>query len=151
MKILLAVDGSSYSEAAVDAITKRPWPANSEVKILSVIEPFTPYMTEIWATSNEFWEELDKASRDQANSAINDAVERLGKGGSKSLQITTEIVKGNPKTAILDEAERWGADLIVLGSHGYTGFKLMLLGSVSQAVASHAHCSVEIIRLPEAA
>jgi nucleotide-binding universal stress UspA family protein len=151
MKILLAVDGSQYSEAAVAGVAKRPWPAGSEIKVLSVIEPFTPYMTEIWATSNEFWEELDKASRDQANQAVNAAVEQLTKNLSKSLIISTEIVKGNPKNAILDEAERWGADLLVLGSHGYTGFKRMLLGSVSQAVASHAHCSVEIVRMPEAA
>ena len=151
MKILLAVDGSKYSDAAVAGVAKRPWPANSEIKILSAIEPFTPYMTEIWATSNEFWEELDKASKDQANNAISGAVEQLSKNASKSLKISTEIVKGNPKNAILDEAEKWRADLIVLGSHGYTGFKRMLLGSVSQAVASHAHCSVEIVRLPEAA
>jgi nucleotide-binding universal stress UspA family protein len=151
MKILLAVDGSTYSDAAVAGVVKRPWPANSELKVLSIIEPFTPYMTEIWATSNEFWEELDKASREQANQAINRALEQLSKNASKSLSISTEIVKGNPKNAILDEAERWGADLIVLGSHGYTGFKRMLLGSVSQAVASHAHCSVEIVRMPEAA
>jgi nucleotide-binding universal stress UspA family protein len=46
----------------------------------------------------------------------------------------------------LDEAEKWEADLIVVGSHGYQGFKRFLLGSVAQAIASHAHCSVEIAR-----
>src|SRR5690349_11027850 len=115
MKILLAVDGSDYSEAAVAGVSKRPWPVDSQIKVLSVIEPFTPYMTEIWATSNEFWEELDKASKDQAQMAVNTAVEQLSKSASKSLVISTEIIKGNPKNAILDEAERWGADLIVLG------------------------------------
>ena len=146
MKILLAVDGSGFSDAAVKSIAKRPWPANSEIKILTAIEPFTPYMTEVWATSNEFWEEMDKASKDQAHNAITNAVEQLQVGDNKNLKISTEIVKGNPKNAILDEAERWGADLIVIGSHGYTGLKRMLLGSVSQAVASHAPCSVEIVR-----
>jgi nucleotide-binding universal stress UspA family protein len=47
---------------------------------------------------------------------------------------------------ILDQAESWGADLIVLGSHGYSGWRRFLLGSVSHAVATHAHCSVEIVR-----
>jgi nucleotide-binding universal stress UspA family protein len=47
---------------------------------------------------------------------------------------------------ILDEAERWGADLIVVGSHGYRAWERFLLGSVSQAVVSHAKCSVEVVR-----
>jgi nucleotide-binding universal stress UspA family protein len=47
---------------------------------------------------------------------------------------------------ILDEVEKWGADLIVLGSHGYRGWRRFLLGSVSHAVATHARCSVEIVR-----
>ncbi len=148
MKILLAVDGSQFSDAAVEAVAQRPWPADSEVKVLTVIEPFTPYMTEMWATSNEFWEGIDKTSKEQANHAINGALERLKAAQDKTLKISTEIVKGNAKHAILDEAENWGADLLVIGSHGYTGLRRMLLGSVSQAIASHAHCSVEIVRAP---
>ena len=53
---------------------------------------------------------------------------------------------GSAREVILDEAERWYADLIVLGSHGYSGWQRFLLGSVSHAVATHAHCSVEIVR-----
>ncbi|HKG22127.1 MAG TPA: universal stress protein, partial [Blastocatellia bacterium] len=55
-------------------------------------------------------------------------------------------IVGHPRYLITDEAERWGADLIVVGSHGYQGLTRLLLGSVSQAVASHAKCSVEIVR-----
>ena len=62
------------------------------------------------------------------------------------LKITTEVANGSAKDVILDEAERWGADLIVLGSHGYSGWRRFLLGSVSHAVATHARCSVEIVR-----
>jgi nucleotide-binding universal stress UspA family protein len=51
-----------------------------------------------------------------------------------------------PQELILKEAADWGADLIVLGSHGRRGFSRFLLGSVSEAVASHAPCSVEVIR-----
>ena len=54
------------------------------------------------------------------------------------------------KEIILDEAERWGADLIVVGSHGRRGLKRLWLGSVSQAVVSQAKCSVEIVRCPKA-
>src|SRR5262249_34217112 len=62
------------------------------------------------------------------------------------LVITREVANGSAKDVILDEAEKWGADLIVLGSHGYKGWRRFLLGSVSHAVATHARCSVEIVR-----
>jgi nucleotide-binding universal stress UspA family protein len=58
------------------------------------------------------------------------------------------LFSGHPKEVILDEAEKWDADLIVVGSHGYRGWQRFLLGSVSQAIASHAPCSVQIVRLP---
>jgi nucleotide-binding universal stress UspA family protein len=50
----------------------------------------------------------------------------------------------------VDEAEEWDADLIVVGSHGYQSWERMLLGSVSQSVAAHAECSVEIVRCKKA-
>lgn len=53
---------------------------------------------------------------------------------------------GSPKQVILDEAESWVADLIIVGSHGYGAWDRFLLGSVSNAVATHAKCSVEIVR-----
>ncbi len=148
MKILLAIDGSDFGNAAASSVAARPWPANSEVKIVSVMEPFQPYLTEIWAVSDNFYEEMDKSVKAQAKNAIEKALEFFQAAKHSNLQVSNEIIKGNPKNAILDKAEAWGADLIVLGSHGYTGLKRLLLGSVSQAVASHAKCSVEIVRTP---
>jgi len=55
-------------------------------------------------------------------------------------------VPGPPRVVILDEAESWGADLIVVGSHGYRAWERFLLGSVSQSIVSHAECSVEVVR-----
>ena len=150
MKILLAVDGSVFSDAAVESVARRPWLPGSEVKIISVMEPFQPYMTEVWSLPTDFWEEMDKSAKQQANEALDRAMQAFTTLES-NLLVTSEIIKGNPKSVIVDEAEKWGADLIVLGSHGYTGLKRMFLGSVSQAVAAHAKCSVEIVRTPEVA
>jgi nucleotide-binding universal stress UspA family protein len=50
---------------------------------------------------------------------------------------------------ILDTAAKWHADLIVIGSHGRKGLDRFLLGSVSEAVARHAPCSVQIVRVPK--
>ena len=146
MKILLAVDGSTFGDIAVDELARRPWPAGSEVKVLSVIEPPLMPTTDTWVLPDSYYEEVEQAGEDQAKAIVNKAVERLRVGETSKLEITTEIVKGYPKHAIVDEADRWGADLIVVGSHGYSGLTRLLLGSVSQAVASHAKCSVEIVR-----
>jgi nucleotide-binding universal stress UspA family protein len=148
MKILVAVDSSDFGNAAANSVATRPWPANSEVKIISVMEPFQPYLAEVWAVSDNFYEEMDKSIKAQATNAIEKALEYFQAANQSDLTVSKEIIKGHPNNAILDEAEAWGADLIVLGSHGYTGLKRMLLGSVSQAVASHAKCSVEIVRTP---
>lgn len=147
MKILLAVDGSEYAEAAAKSVAERPWPADSEVKIVAAIEPFQPHASELWAMPSGYWDDLESSARQQAKDAIAGAARQFD--STPELKIDNEILKGNPKAVIPEEAEAWGADLIVLGSHGYTGLKRMLLGSVSQAVLSHAPCSVEIIHRRE--
>jgi nucleotide-binding universal stress UspA family protein len=145
MKILLATDGSDCSKAAVDAVAERPWPEGSEVKVISVIELSYAPMTEAWALPDSYFKELETAGTEQAEKAVNQAAKLL-KSARGELVITTEVANGSAKDMILDEAEKWGADLIVLGSHGYRGWRRFLLGSVSHAVATHARCSVEIVR-----
>ena len=146
MKILLATDGSDYSKAAVNSVAERPWPEGSEVKIISAMEvPFAP-TTEAWVMPDSYYSELDRVARGQAEAAVKDAVERIESGKASGLEIITKIISGSAREVILDEAQRWDTDLIVLGSHGYSGWQRFLLGSVSHAVATHAHCSVEIVR-----
>jgi nucleotide-binding universal stress UspA family protein len=146
MKILLAVDGSDCSLAAVDEVARRPWPAGSSVKIFSVIElPFLP-TTETWAVPEGYYQQLEQAGKEQAQAAIENAEKRIRESQGAALEISSRITEGHTLTEILDEAASWEADLIVLGSHGRRGLKRFLLGSVSNAVASHADCSVEIVR-----
>jgi nucleotide-binding universal stress UspA family protein len=150
MKILLATDGSAYSEAAVREIARRPWPAGAAFKVISAVElPFVP-TTETWALPESYYSELENSEKEKARIALEKAVELLRSAPGATFEVTSEVHTGKAEEVILDEAEKWGADLIVLGSHGYRGFKRFLLGSVSQAVASHAKCSVEIVRVPEA-
>jgi len=146
MKILLAIDGSSFSDAAVSEIAKRPWPAESEVKIISVVEPPLLPTVETWVPPDNYIEALEQAGLEQAQSTVDKAADRITNEQHDSLRVETEIVKGYPKHAIIDTAETWEADLIVVGSHGYRGLTRLWLGSVSQAIASHAKCSVEIVR-----
>jgi nucleotide-binding universal stress UspA family protein len=136
MKILIGVDDSSFSQIAVEEVARRLWEPGTAVKILSVVEgPYKPAREE-GASENPF--KIARASVDKAT-------EVLRQSGNK-FEIAGDIIEGSPKKVILDEAEAWDADLIVVGSHGRRGLDRFLLGSVSQAVALHAPCSVEIVR-----
>jgi nucleotide-binding universal stress UspA family protein len=149
MKILLAVDGSECSDAAVQSVANRPWPTGTVIKVFSAIElPFVP-TTETWALPDSYYTELEKSGEEKAKAALDKAVHTLREHQGLVFEIVTDMHVGQAQSLILDEAEKWGADLIVLGSHGYRGFKRFLLGSVSQAVAAHAKCSVEIVRSRE--
>lgn len=149
MKILVATDGSLFSGHAVSEVVNRPWPAGSEVRVMSVIEPPLLPSPDTWAMPEGFYEDVVTASENEARVALNKAAEMLGASETEGLVVTTTLIKGHPRQAILEEAEDWGADLIVVGSHGYRGLTRLLLGSVAQAVAAHANCSVEIVRRRE--
>ena len=146
MKILLAIDGSPCSDVAVEEVTRRPWSEGSQLKVLNVFEPPMPPTSEAWAMPASYIEEIDIALRGQGQKTIDKALQKLR--SNKSLALSSLLVPGSPRATILDDAESWGADLIVLGSHGYRAWKRFLLGSVSQAVVSHAKCSVEVVRCP---
>ncbi len=151
MRILLAVDGSEFGDAAVEEIANRPWAPRSEVHVISVIHlPFTP-TPETQALPDSYYSQLERAERERAGSVVNRAIARLREGDAgreTPLTMTSEVVVGRPEETIIETAKKWGSDLIALGSHGYRGFTRFLLGSVSYAVASHAPCSVEIVRKP---
>ena len=119
MRILLAVDGSPFSEAAVSEVATRPWPAASEVKVVTAFQvPMIP-TPEVWAISSEYLPALEQIAREQSQSIVDAAVAALAGGLDKSLSVSGEVLQGLPREAILEEAEKWDADLIVMGSHGY--------------------------------
>ena len=150
MRILLAVDGSVYSDAAIEEVLRRPWPAQSEIKVITAFE--TPVMVGIepWATTPTYFEPLETAARASANALIDSALEKLKMVKDKTLKMSSEAIQGLPRQVIVEEAERWGADLIIMGSRGLGTWNRLLLGSVSSAVVHHAECSVEIVRRPQA-
>jgi nucleotide-binding universal stress UspA family protein len=91
-------------------------------------------------------EDIERAARHRAETILERAIARLRESDARFLPISSTVLVDSPKDVIIEEAERWGADLIVVGSHGYRGPERALLGSVSQAVATQAKCSVEIAR-----
>ena len=149
MKVLLAVDGSPCSDAAIDEVANRPWPVGTTIRVLSAFELPLPPTPEAWALPPRYVQEIEEAGREGAKRIVNAALDQLG--NKTGITIEGKYAVGPPKKVILEEAEEWEADLIVLGSHGYTTWERFLLGSVSQGVVSHAKCSVEVARLPKPA
>jgi nucleotide-binding universal stress UspA family protein len=149
MRILVAIDGSTYSNDALDQIASRPWPDGSELRIVTVVNPYPTVGSEAWAAPPAFYDDMVKAAHESGSRAIAAARERIAKS-AQSLEVSDALLTAaSPARAILDEAERWGAELVVVGSHGYGAVQRFLLGSVSHAIATHAPCSVEIIRKRE--
>jgi nucleotide-binding universal stress UspA family protein len=147
MKILLAVDGSECSDAAVAEVARRPWPPGSEVRVISVAEwPTAPALQD--NLPPHLKEDLEKSALKHADGVADSAIATLRENESQVLPISKAVTIDSPRDAIIEEAERWGAELVVVGSQGYRGYKRFLLGSVSQAVAAQAKCSVEIVRHP---
>ena len=145
MRILLAVDGSPFSDAAVTEVASRPWPAASEVKVITAFQvPLIP-TPEVWAISDEYLPALERIAREQSQSIVDAAVAALARGLDKSITVSGEVLLGPPREAILDGAEKWKADLIVMGSHGFGAWRGFLLGSVSRSVVTQAKCSVEVV------
>ena len=145
MKILLATDGSAHSTVMVKQFAGRTFAPNTKVRIISTYErSYMTYVSPIGAM-NEYNAEADKFLQKSAAAATENAATILRKINPK-LSVSTAVIEGSPKVVILEEAEKFAANLIVVGSHGHGAVAGFLLGSVSQAVALHAKCSVEIVR-----
>jgi nucleotide-binding universal stress UspA family protein len=145
-RILVAIDGSEFSVAAVKAVAERPWPLGTEVKVISVPE-FALWLGEYPYFQLTQIEKLNNSAVDAAREAVAQGKEILRRTG---LQVSTDVPmeREAPAKTILEEAKEWDADLIVVGSHGRRGFDRWALGSVSESLAMNARCSVEVVRMP---
>jgi nucleotide-binding universal stress UspA family protein len=151
MKILLAVDGSEDSKRAIEEVARRNWDA-AKVKMLYVVEIPAPPVPDLMGVGYDLTREIPRESTEHAEKMLATLAETLkAKAVDKSLEISTEAIIASPLESaaqvIVNEAKSNDADLIVIGSRGLSRWKQLLLGSVSMAVAQHAPCSVEIVRV----
>ena len=141
MKVLLPIDESQFSELAAQEIEKRFATPDTLVRVLHVVATFVPPAAAL----------LDSGgSVEGVREEVASRFQHLAEGIADRLRIRginaeTAIREGDPGKIIVGEAGDWGADLIVMGSHGYGRLVRALLGSVAQYVVDHAPCSVEIV------
>jgi nucleotide-binding universal stress UspA family protein len=150
MKVLHATDGSQYYAEAVRSVAERPWSSRTKFKVVSVIAPPELAIESMYALT-EVIDRAEETKKAWAQEALSTAGKILRSAGLQSAGIA---LTGDPREQIIDEARKWEADLVVVGGQGRGGIDRILRGSVSEAVAIHAHCSVEVIHdrahLPEA-
>ena len=144
IRLLIGVDNSSDSKAAVEAVRNRQWPAGTEVALLAVVDTVMPVIPNTSEPTTVKWIEVgDEKNWDEVRDLFEPSAQRLRSTG---LRAEILIRRGNPADQILEEADTWGADCIIVGAKGMRGIERLLLGSVSSAVSARAHCSVEVVR-----
>ncbi|HET6668942.1 MAG TPA: universal stress protein [Pyrinomonadaceae bacterium] len=147
LRLLIGIDNSQYSNAAVESVRRRQWPQGTEARLLAVVDTVMPVTPDPAQPQVLKWIEVDEEENwEQVRQVFQPLADKLTAAG---LDAAVMIRRGNPTNELLDEAESWGADCIFLGPKGTRGIDRLLLGSVSSAVAARAHCSVEVVRTSE--
>jgi nucleotide-binding universal stress UspA family protein len=141
-RILLGFDGSLDARAAVRTIASRKWPEKSEIRVLAVLAPTISDFTSLPLTPEQI-AQREASAREWMQKQVEAAAEELRSSG---LTITPVITAGDPKQALLDEADGWGADSLFIGARGHNRLVRFMLGSVATALATRARCSVEVVR-----
>lgn len=145
MKVLIAIDESATAELIVEFIHRNNWLKDAELKLVYVVTPIvcsgplSPYL--------DFPETAMKHVYDYAESVMHKASDQLMAELGKEIKWTIPL--GDAAHCIVEEAQYCHADLIVMGTHSPKGLQKLLCGSVSQAVAATAPCSVLILKIEQ--
>ena len=142
MKILIGVDGSAHSRAALDYVKAMTWPKGTNVVVLTVSIPIIAY-TVVDAGGLTWMQSAEEEMTTQAQTLVASVEQELRDAG---FSVESRVMKGDPRDALIDTARGMHADLIVVGSHGRTGMAKLVLGSVATHVVTHAPCSVLVVK-----
>ena len=147
MRILLATDGTKHSDHTVDFISNFSLGKGDEVRVVSVVDMAIPMTFDAYAGYMPDTTEIEKASRENAARVLDETVETIEKCLDKpEVTVSKEVLIGSPESSIVEASEKFDANLIIVGSHGYSRWERLLLGSVSDSVIHHAPCSVLVVR-----
>ncbi|KLU07466.1 universal stress protein [Rhodopirellula islandica] len=149
MRILLAVDSSTYAQRAVEFASHLPFRKPVDFDLVSVVAPPMMVDTGSMAMPLDFGAFLD-IETDRNREAISILAKDL-ESQDHVHSVHTHVPIGPPTSSLLDVAEQSNADLIVLGAIGHSAIERVLLGSVSDYVATHADTSALVVRSPKEA
>jgi len=138
--ILIPYDFTNFGDAAFEKAMEIAKKFNSKITLLTVIGSDIDTSGVSWARAQEIHDESENKAKEDLNKIKNSHV-------VENVSISIEIVHNSSNSeGILSFAENSNADLIVMGSHGRSGFKKMMLGSVASQVVTKAICPVMIVK-----
>lgn len=141
-RILHATDFSAASKRAFDMAVEFAKQNKSELLLVHVLVPHVAYPADTYADP-EFYIELERSARRQAQSSIEALVDKLKRAKVKAKAL---LLKGTAHGQIVRAAKNRRADMIVIGTHGRTGISKLLMGSVAGRVIAEASCPVLTVR-----
>lgn len=143
MKVLIGVDESAEAGRAIEFVKAMRWPADTRMVVVSAVQVPMVAFSEAYVPATvdvaEWSEELTKIHREVAG---REAAKLTAAGFATEVR----VLQGDARTALVEEAAKEGADLLVVGSHGRTGLAKLVMGSVASHVVTHAPCSVAVVR-----
>jgi nucleotide-binding universal stress UspA family protein len=143
MNLLIAVDESEYSTTAVERVAAMRWPAGSKALLLAVVRRDVALVSDFFVSAVAEIEAILREEAARAEGRLQTLAPALSAAG---LAVTTRVVRGDARAAIVDAARENAVDLVVVGSHGRTGLRKMMLGSVAAHVVAHAPCDVLVVK-----
>lgn len=150
MKILLATDGAKTGTAALEMLKRLVIRDGDQIVLVSVVDLPLPIGMDIYGGYVPDTAEIEKTAKENANRVLSDAAESLKADlNERKVEVSTELLFGSPESRIVELAERIKPDLVIVGSHDYSAWERLLIGSVSDAVVHHAPCSVMVVRCPK--
>ena len=145
MRILIAIDDSSCSLFAFNSVLQRSWPAGTEFKVLSMVEPLISHYDFASVYPIESMLKAEHQRLEHAKQIVAERVTKL-KSVAGADCVFGCVIEGPVPEGIVQKASEWGADLIIVGSHGRKGIKKFMLGSVAEKVVVSSPCSVEVVK-----
>jgi len=148
LRILVGVDETPASEVVVAALSARHFPPQTQVKLVTATGVFEYFSSDILGSSVAVVpsDTIDELRRTAAEAATAVQEKLLAAYPDWKVTLSREVIEGDPKSVLLDIAEKWPADAIMLGTRDLSGAERFFIGSVSSAIVAHAPCTVEVIR-----
>ena len=145
VRLIVGVDGGPGARNAIAEVASRNWPKGTLVQVVAVHEPLKPSLVGRLVPVVSNWvNETNTQETSWIKTELDEASERLRSAG---FAVTSVLLEGDPRSALVETAREWDADSIFVGATGHMSrARMFLLGSVSAAVTARAHCSVEVVR-----